>query len=260
MMLRLRLPRSSGSIEKVTAPLQVRGLTAGYGKLMVLHEINLDVAPGEAVALLGANGAGKTTLLRALTGLTTPTRGSVLWGDRELAGAAPDVVLQHGIAHVPQGRQVFAQQSVRENLLLGAHLRSDKAQIAEDLEYVLGVFPILREKLKASAGSLSGGQQGALVVGRALMSRPSLLLLDEPTMGLDPKVVDTLGDVLQTIRRDRGVGLLLVEQDALFALELTSRAYVIQRGVITSECSSSDLVNDPEVVFAYLGGESPDIE
>jgi branched-chain amino acid transport system ATP-binding protein len=260
MDLRLPILQARRPIEKVAAPLEVRNLTAGYGKLMVLHDISLGVAPGEAVALLGANGAGKTTVLRAITGLTAPKQGSVLWGDQDLAGARPDVILRHGIAHVPQGRQVFAEQTVLENLLIGAHLRSDQAAISEDLHYVLGVFPVLREKLKDKAGSLSGGQQGALVVGRAMMSDPSLLLLDEPTLGLAPKVVDTLADVLRTIRRDRGVGMLLVEQDALFALDLTTRAYVLQRGVITSEQSSSDLANDPEVVFAYLGGESPSLD
>lgn len=235
--------------------LEVEGLSAGYGKIPVLHEISLRVAAGESVALLGANGAGKTTFLRVISGLLKPNMGSVKFGGADLTGAKPHEILRRGIAHVPQGRQVFASQTVHENLLLGARLRRDSEAVERDLDYMLEVFPALSEKLKQPAGDLSGGQQQALATARALMSDPSLLLLDEPSLGLAPRLVDDLGELLRTIRRDRGMGMLVVEQDTLLALELTERAYVIQRGEIILERPSSALAEDPSMIFAYLGGD-----
>ncbi len=235
--------------------LEVEGLSAGYGKIPVLREISLQVSAGESVALLGANGAGKTTFLRVVSGLLKPSAGSVEFGDVDLTGAKPHDILNRGIAHVPQGRQVFASQSVHENLLLGARLRRDPGGVERDLAYMLEVFPALSEKLKQPAGDLSGGQQQALATARALMSDPSLLLLDEPSLGLAPRLVDDLGELLRTIRRDRGMGMLVVEQDTLLALELTERAYVIQRGEIILERPSSKLAEDPSMIFAYLGGD-----
>ena len=237
------------------ADLVVEEYEAGYGRIPVLRGIGLRVAAGESVALLGANGAGKTTFLRALSGLLKPTGGRVTYGDADLTGARPRDVLRHGIAHVPQGRQVFAGQTVRENLLLGARLRRDRDAVAADLEYILEVFPALREKFKQAAGDLSGGQQQAVAIARALMANPSLLLLDEPSLGLAPRLVDDLAELLRTVRRDRNMGMLLVEQDTLLALELTERAYVLQRGSITLERASQTLTEDPSVVFAYLGGD-----
>lgn len=237
--------------------LAVDGLSAGYGKVPALHSISLRVAAGESVALLGANGAGKTTFLRAISGLLRPSAGTVRLGTADLTGARPHEILRRGMAHVPQGRQVFASQSVHENLLLGARLRRDKQAVQRDLDYLLEVFPALSEKLKQPAGNLSGGQQQALATARALISDPTLLLLDEPSLGLAPRLVDDLGEMLRTVQRDRGMGMLLVEQDTLLALELTERAYVIQRGEIILERPSATLAKDPSMIFAYLGGEKP---
>lgn len=235
--------------------LVVESLSAGYGKIPVLREISLRILSGESVALLGSNGAGKTTFLRSISGLLKPSSGSVKFSGLDLTGAKPHEILRRGIAHVPQGRQVFANQSVKENLLLGARLRRDSEAVESDLAYMLEVFPALSEKLKQPAGNLSGGQQQALATARALMSGPSLLLLDEPSLGLAPRLVDDLGELLRTIRRERGMGMLVVEQDTLLALELTERAYVIQRGEIILERPSSELAEDPSMIFAYLGGD-----
>lgn len=246
--------RNSEPIDR-RGKLEVEGLSAGYGKIPVLREITLRVSAGESVALLGANGAGKTTFLRVVSGLLKPSMGSVKFGDVDLTGSKPHEILRRGIAHVPQGRQIFASQSVHENLLLGARLRRDSEAVERDLAYMLEVFPALSEKLKQPAGDLSGGQQQALATARALMSNPSLLLLDEPSLGLAPRLVDDLGELLRKIRHDRGMGMLIVEQDTLLALELTERAYVIQRGEIILERSSSALSKDPSMIFAYLGGD-----
>lgn len=235
--------------------LEVESLFAGYGRIPVLRDINVLVESGESVALLGANGAGKTTFLRAISGLLKPESGSVRFGGANLTGARPHEMLQQGIAHIPQGRQVFANQTVYENLLLGARLRRDRESVERDLAYMLEVFPSLAEKLKQQAGELSGGQQQALATARALMSDPALLLLDEPSLGLAPRLVDDLGELLRTVQRDRGMGMLVVEQDTLLALELTERAYVIQRGEIILERPSTTLAKDPSMIFAYLGGD-----
>lgn len=237
------------------AELKVDDFSAGYGSLQVLREVSLRVGAGESVSLLGSNGAGKTTFLRAISGLLKPTSGSVTYGGKDLTGANPKSVVKDGIAHVPQGRQVFASLTVKENLLLGARLRKDSDAVAEDLDEMLEVFPALKEKIKQPAGDLSGGQQQALAIGRALMSDPSLLLLDEPSLGLAPKLVDDMAELLRTVRDKRDMAMLLVEQDALLALELTSRAYVLQRGSIVMDRPSSELANDPAIIFAYLGGE-----
>jgi branched-chain amino acid transport system ATP-binding protein len=250
-----RSRRGGADARNEPATLQVEDFYAGYGRIPVLRGIGLTVAPGESVALLGANGAGKTTFLRAISGLLKPSGGTVTYGGADLTMANPQRVLQAGIAHVPQGRQVFASMTVRENLLLGSRLRSDTQQVSEDLAYLLEVFPALREKMKQNAGDLSGGQQQALAVARGLMSGPSLLLLDEPSLGLSPRLVDDLGELLRKVQKDRKMGMLLVEQDTLLALELTERAYVIQRGEIVLERESRTLTDDPSVVFAYLGGE-----
>ncbi|MEA2330566.1 MAG: branched-chain amino acid transport system ATP-binding protein [Thermoleophilaceae bacterium] len=248
-----------GSREPVDrdADLRVEALTTGYGAADVLHGIDLHVNAGEAVALLGANGAGKTTFLRTISGLHKSRSGKITFGSHDLTSADPPHVLQRGIAHVPQGRQVFASQSVRENLLLGARLRRDAEAVARDLDYSLEVFPALRDKLKQPAGDLSGGQQQQLAIARGLMSDPALVLLDEPSQGLAPRLVEEMGDLLRKICHDRRMGMLLVEQDAFLALELTGRAYVLQRGEIILERPSETLTDDPSVVFAYLGGELP---
>jgi branched-chain amino acid transport system ATP-binding protein len=239
--------------------LRVSGLEAGYGGAPVFDKLGLRVNAGEAVAVLGPNGAGKTTLLRAISGLLEPEEGSVAYGRAELAKERPDRILAAGIAHVPQGRQVFAEQKVYDNLMLGAYLRRDREAIRDDLDYVLEIFPDLRDKVRVKAGNLSGGQQQALAIGRALMSAPSLLLLDEPSLGLAPRLVDTLTETLRTVHDQRGVGMLIVEQDALLALELSSRAYVLQGGKIVMERPAASLMGDRDVLFAYLGG-GPDVD
>jgi branched-chain amino acid transport system ATP-binding protein len=245
--------RASGPVDRGRG-LEIERLDAGYGRVPVLRQVSLKVDPGESVALLGANGAGKTTFLRTISGLIKPSGGTLSFRGQRIGGAQPPRLLKLGIAHVPQGRQVFASQTVHENLLLGARLRDDRERVAEDLEYILQVFPALSEKLKQAAGDLSGGQQQSLAIARALMSGPTLLLLDEPSIGLAPRLVDDLGELLRKIRRDREMSMLLVEQDTVLALELTERAYVMQRGEITLERESSTLTDDPSVVFAYLGG------
>jgi branched-chain amino acid transport system ATP-binding protein len=232
----------------------VDGLCAGYGKRAVLHGISLHVAAGESVALLGSNGAGKTTFLRTISGLMRPTAGSTTLGGHDISHASPMRILERGMAHVPQGRQVFAGLSVHDNLLLGSRLRKDAAAVKEELDYILDVFPALQQKLKQPAGDLSGGQQQALAIARALMSDPTLLLLDEPSLGLAPRLVDDLTELLRRVREDRQMGMLVVEQDTLLALELTERAYVLQRGQIIMEGASATMAADPSVVYAYLGG------
>lgn len=229
-------------------------LTVSYGAAPVLDRVDLRVAAGEAVALLGSNGAGKTTFLRTISGLLTPVSGRVTLGGADLRGLAPQAILQRGIAHVPQGRGMFSSLTVRENLLLGARLRDDQDAITADLEYIFDVFPVLGERLEQLAGNLSGGQQQALAIGRALMADPALLMLDEPSLGLAPRLVDDLAELLQTVRRDRDMGMLLVEQNAILALDLTDRAYMLQRGTIITEQESAKLAKDPSIVLAYLGG------
>jgi branched-chain amino acid transport system ATP-binding protein len=240
---------------RTAGALVLDGVSAGYGNRPVLRQVDLRVERGEAVALLGANGAGKTTLLRTISGMVRLETGSITYAGAPIGGLPPRMVLGMGIAHVPQGRQVFAEQTVAENLLLGARLRRDPEQVAADRAYVLDVFPALAEKLHQKAGELSGGQQQALAIARSLMANPTLLMLDEPSIGLAPKLVDNLAELLRTLRRDRDMGILIVEQDALLALESTDRAYVMQRGEISLERESSTLIGDSSVTLTYLGGE-----
>jgi branched-chain amino acid transport system ATP-binding protein len=234
--------------------LSVEDLRAAYGRIAVLHGISLTVAPGESVALLGANGAGKTTFLRTISGLMRSTGGKVDLAGEDISRCTPPDILRRGMAHVPQGRQVFAKLSVHENLLLGSNLRSDPEAVRRELDYILEVFPALAEKIKQPAGNLSGGQQQALAIARALMSDPALLLLDEPSLGLAPRLIDDLADLLRRICRERQMGMLIVEQDTMLALELTERAYVLQRGEIIMAGTSKEMAADPSIVFAYLGG------
>ena len=240
---------------RVTGTLEIEGLSAGFGGRAVLRDISLRVGPGEAVGIMGSNGAGKTTLLRTISGMVKAESGQIAYGGVDLKGAPPRAVLSRGVAHVPQGRQVFAEQTVNENLLLGARLRRDRKQVEIDRQGVLDVFEALRTKLHQKAGELSGGQQQALAIARSLMANPSLLMLDEPSIGLAPKLVDALAVMLHQLRQDRDMGILIVEQDALLALESTERAYVMQRGEITVEQDSKTLLQDPSIVFSYLGDE-----
>jgi len=223
------------------------GINAGYGRVRVLYDVSVSVVPGEIVALLGPNGAGKSTLLRAATGMIRLNAGSVRLGDRDLTGASIEAIARAGVSHVPEGRRLFPGLTVRDNLRLGGwRTRSD------DMSTVLTLFPRLRERLGQVAGSLSGGEQQMCAVGRALMSRPEYLLIDELSLGLAPLVVDEIMSRLTTIAAG-GTGVLLVEQDAGHALEIAQRAYVLENGRITLAGRAGDLADDPRVREAYLG-------
>ena len=231
--------------------LSVRGLTAGFGAGPVLFGVDLEVAQGELVALIGANGAGKSTLLGALSGLVRLTAGTVILAGRDLTNARPEAMVRAGIAHVPQGRRLFGTVSVERNLLLGAYLRRD-GEVRADLERVLGYFPALSDKLRREAANLSGGEQQMVAIGRGLMARPKLLMIDELSLGLAPKVVERLIEVVREINKG-GTALLLVEQDVLVALEAADRGYVLESGRVVLSGSSERLRDDPGVRKAYLG-------
>jgi branched-chain amino acid transport system ATP-binding protein len=231
--------------------LEVRDLHVYYGEIQALKGISFRVGPGEIVALLGNNGAGKTTTLRTVSGLLAPRSGEVLFGDHSLVGTPPHDIVIRGITHVPEGRRIFNRLTVVENLAMGAYTRGDKG-IAEDMERVFTVFPRLKERRSQVAGTLSGGEQQMLAIGRALMAKPSLLLLDEPSMGLAPVLVEQIFDTVQTINK-QGVTILLVEQNAAMALSIAQRGYVLETGRIALEGSATELAGNPEVRRAYLG-------
>ena len=232
--------------------LQVQGLDAGYGAVQVLWEVSLDVRPGETVALIGPNGAGKSTLLRTISGLGRPWRGQVRFGGREITALAPEQIVRLGVAHVPQGRRLFADLSVRENLLLGAYARDDAAGIAGDFAYVLDLFPALRDRLTLTASQLSGGEQQMAAVARALMAHPRLLLIDEPSLGLAPIAIRMLMGAVDRLR-GAGTSVLLVEQDVAVALHHADRGYVLETGRIVLRDAAPALLNNPQVRNAYLG-------
>jgi len=223
------------------------GIDAGYGVLQVLYDVSVSVEPGEIVALIGPNGAGKSTLLRAATGMIRPRRGSIRVGTRDLTGKSIETIARAGVSHVPEGRRLFAGLSVRDNLRLGGWRSRN-----EDLADVLALFPALRERLGQVAGSLSGGEQQMCAIGRALMSRPDYLLVDELSLGLAPVLVDEIMSRLTAVA-EGGTGVLLVEQDAGHALEIAQRAYVLENGRITITGPADHLVNDPRIREAYLG-------
>jgi branched-chain amino acid transport system ATP-binding protein len=233
--------------------LRIASLNAGYGDVQVLWGIDLQVPRGEISCLIGSNGAGKTTLLRAISGLVETRSGSIAFGGAPLAGADAQAVLSAGIAHVPEGRRLFAAMSVRDNLLMGAYLRRDgKPAIERDLEKAYAMFPILRRRHAQDAGTLSGGEQQMCAVARGLMSRPRLLLIDELSLGLSPLVVDELCDALRALNRE-GLTMLVVEQDVATALDLASTAFVMDTGRVTRSGPSASLRDDPAIHEAYLG-------
>jgi len=232
--------------------LAVRDLVVHYGVIQALSGISLEVPAGRIVALIGANGAGKSTTLRAISGLVRPTSGSIELEGRPLAGLASNDIVALGVAQAPEGRGIFLNLTVRENLDLGAYLRRDRAGIDADRERALELFPILKERAGQVAGTLSGGEQQMLAVARALMSRPRLLLLDEPSLGLAPQVVDRIFQVIQEIN-EAGVSLLLVEQNANMALQVAHHAYVLETGSIVMAGSGRELLQSPDVRKAYLG-------
>jgi branched-chain amino acid transport system ATP-binding protein len=230
--------------------LSVSGLVAGYGAIAAIKGISFEVNEGEIVTLIGSNGAGKSTTLRALSGVIRPRSGQVAFRDRPIEKLAPHKIVQLGISHVPEGRGIFHRMSVHENLLLGGYQRND--DLNPDLERVYGLFPRLKERLGQPGGTLSGGEQQMLAIGRALIARPALLLLDEPSMGLSPLLVETIFATIAEIRQ-QGSTVLLVEQNALMALEVADRAYVLESGVVTLSGTGEELAKDDAVRRSYLG-------
>jgi len=239
--------------QAMTPLLEVRGLKVRYGVIEALHGVDLVVARGEIVTVIGANGAGKTTLLKAISGLVTPAEGRITYDGRSLGGLGAHQIVAHGVSHVPEGRRIFQNLTVRENLSLGAYLRRDHEAIERQLGEVFSLFPRLEERLAQNAGTLSGGEQQMLAMARALMAAPTLLLLDEPSLGLAPKLVRSIFEIIRVIR-SRGTTLLLVEQNARMALEAADRAYVLETGSVALAGSAKELACDERVQRVYLGG------
>lgn len=233
--------------------LKVEAIDVFYGNIHALKGVSLEVNKGEIVTLIGANGAGKTTLLKTISGLLKPKSGDIVYEGASIAGKAAQAIVKHGISHVPEGRRVFANMTVEENLELGAFLRKDKDGIQQDFAKVFQLFPRLEERRKQLAGTLSGGEQQMLAIGRALMARPKLLLLDEPSMGLAPLLVKTIFRIIQEIN-ESGTTILLVEQNAHMALSIANRAYVIESGRVVLSGTAGELQASEQVKQAYLGG------
>ncbi len=232
--------------------LKIKDLHVSYGGIRALRGVDLEVPDGKIVTLIGANGAGKSTLLRTISGLVKADSGSITYNDTELLGKPINKVLEEGIAQVPEGRRVFADLTVLENLKIGAYLRKDKAEIEKDIQWVYSLFPRLEERNWQLAGTLSGGEQQMLAVGRALMSRPKVLMMDEPSLGLAPLVVQGIFDIIRTINQ-QGVTVLLIEQNANMALKIADLAYVLETGVITKTGTGAELLADESIKEAYLG-------
>jgi branched-chain amino acid transport system ATP-binding protein len=233
--------------------LRLDGVSAGYGRVPVLHGVSLEVGAGELVSLVGANGAGKTTTLKTISGLLAPTAGAILLEGREIHGLPPQEILRRGLAHCPEGRRVFPHMSVEENLEMGAYVRTDARGVAADLERVCAHFPILAERRRQAAGTLSGGEQQMLAIGRTLMARPRLILFDEPSLGLAPALVEATFRIIADIQRE-GTTVFMVEQNAYMALRMASRAYVMESGRIALAGPAAELSENEHVRRAYLGG------
>jgi branched-chain amino acid transport system ATP-binding protein len=233
--------------------LEVRGLRCRYGKVGVLKGISLEVRAGELVSLIGANGAGKTTTLKAISGLVPPVAGQIVFEGKDITSAPARRILALGIAHCPEGRRVFPYMTVRENLEMGCYLRADRARVASDMERIFARFPVLAERRSQPAGTLSGGEQQMLAIGRALMSRPRLVLFDEPSLGLAPTMVERTFEIIAEIRNE-GTTVLMVEQNAYAALEMCDRSYVLESGEVALHGSGAQLLGNPHVRQAYLGG------
>ena len=233
--------------------LRVENVVAGYGPTVCLRGISLSVEAGEIVALLGANGAGKTTTLMTICGLVRVRQGAVTLKGKRIDALSPEAIAALGVGHVPEGRRIFSRLTVLENLQLGAYLRADREQIARDLGWVFELFPILRDRQRQLAGTLSGGEQQMLAIGRGLMARPTLLLLDEPSLGLAPKLVSVVFEVIRRIHA-AGTAVLLVEQNARMALTIAHRGYILETGSIALADTGTALANNPQVKAAYLGG------
>lgn len=234
--------------------LQLENINTFYGPVQVHFGLNLAVNPKEIVCLLGGNASGKSTTMKVILGLVKPRSGTVHFDGRDLAGLPTSRVVRLGIGSVPEARRIFANMTVRENLLMGAYARSDQAQVAEDYERALELFPRLKERLNQRGGVLSGGEQQMLAIARALMGRPRLIVMDEPTMGLSPAFVDHVLDLIQTINQ-QGIAIFMVEQNANLALQIAHRGYVLQNGRIVLEGAAQELLDSPDIQEAYLGGD-----
>lgn len=244
---------ASKSGAKGRSVLKIEGLTCAYGKVTAVRGLSMEVREGELVTLIGANGAGKTTTLKTISGVLAPLEGRIEFDGEDITGASARTVLELGIAHCPEGRRIFPYMTVRENLEMGCYLRSDASEIAEDMEKIFDRFPILNERRAQAAGTLSGGEQQMLAISRALMSRPRLILFDEPSLGLAPNLVERTFDIIEQIRSE-GVTIVMVEQNALAALELCDRSYVLESGEVTLSGTGSKLLKNKKVQQAYLGG------
>ncbi|MBZ0129017.1 MAG: ABC transporter ATP-binding protein [Rhodobacteraceae bacterium] len=233
--------------------LQVKNLESFYGPIMAIRGVSLSVNNGQIVTVLGANGAGKSTLLKTISGIMDPEKGQIIFEGEEIQGREPHVIVQKGIVHVPEGREVFPLLTVDENLSLGAYTRTDKAEIERDREMVFSYFPILKDRRKQEAGTLSGGQQQMLAIGRGLMLRPKIMLLDEPSLGLSPLLVQEIFGILKRLNEDEGVTMMLVEQNARVALDLADMGYVMEIGRIVMDGSAERLMESEDIKSFYLG-------
>ena len=236
--------------------LALEKVSSGYGKILAIQDVNMEVKKGEIVVLLGANGAGKSTLLRTISGALNPSRGRILYRGQRIDGKKPHVIVGLGIVQVQEGRGILSRMTVRENLEMGAYLRSDREEMAADMERVFEKFPRIKERLNQSGGTLSGGEQQMLAIGRALMARPELLLLDEPSLGLSPNFVEFIFETIQELREKDGYTLLLVEQNANQALDLADRGYVLETGRIVLQGTCQVLRDNEQLQKAYLGRDA----
>lgn len=234
--------------------LEIKNLTVSYGAITALHGISLSVPDGKIITLIGANGAGKTTTLKTVSGLLKPRSGEILHGGKNISGLPPHQIVKLGISHVPEGRMIFANLTVMENLQIGAYLQKDKQIIGCELDNVFSLFPRLKERVQQIAGTLSGGEQQMLAIGRALMSKPKFLMLDEPSLGLAPLLVKSIFEKIVEINRQQGLTILLVEQNANLALEISHFGYVLETGKVVVQGDSAALRQNPQVRSAYLGG------
>lgn len=233
--------------------LQINELKVSYGAIQALRGITLDLNQGEIVALIGGNGAGKSTTLQTISGLLRPVSGGIRFLDEDITGVAPQEIVSRGVVHVPEGRRIFSSLTVEENLEMGAYLQKDKAAKLRNMEEAFARFPRLKERRKQAGGTLSGGEQQMLAIARAIMANPKLLLMDEPSMGLSPVLVEQIFDIIQSIN-EQGTSILLVEQNAQMALSIADRGYVLETGKIVLSGAADDLLHDPLVIEAYLGG------
>ncbi|WP_419769383.1 MAG: ABC transporter ATP-binding protein [Candidatus Marinarcus sp.] len=236
------------------ALLECKNLEINYDQVRAVRDVNISLEEGETITLIGANGAGKSSILKAITGLKRPTSGEVIFNGESLNGISPSKIVEKGIAMTPEGRRVFPYMSVKDNLLMGAFTRKDKDGIKEDLEKVLEKFPRLKERYKQQASTMSGGEQQMMVIGRALMSRPKVLLMDEPSLGIAPKLVQDIARSIVQINKEDKVSVILVEQNSRMALKVSNRAYAMQLGEVLLSGNSKDLMHDERIIELYLGG------